>query len=392
MPTGDYSTWSFRNPEDSRPRPEQRLTSPLLLSALILLAIASLTLSVALIWRDYFSGSDAVPRAVTPRGDLAADEKATIDLYNQAKQSVVHITSLANRRDSYTFNLQQVPEGTGSGFIWDEDGHVVTNFHVIQHADSAIVTLWDQSSWKARLIGAYPDKDLAVLRIDVPRNKLKPIPIGRSDDLQVGQKAFAIGNPFGLDQTLTTGIISALGREIDSVNKRPIRNMIQTDAAINPGNSGGPLLDSAARLIGVNTAIFSPSGTSAGIGFAIPVDEVNRVVPQLIRDGKVTRPGLGVQVATDQFARQQGKNGVLIFSVQPDSPAAQAGLRPTRRDPTTGGIIYGDVIVAIDGKEVKKTNDLFATLETYKVGQTVTVTVERDGHKVDVSVVLAPVE
>jgi S1-C subfamily serine protease len=351
-------------------------------------------LSGTLIWRDFFyrSGSDAVPRAITPRGDLAADEKATIELYNQAKPSVVHITSLANRRDYLSFNVQQVPEGTGSGFVWDQDGHIVTNYHVIQHADAAVVTLWDQTSWKARTVGTYPDKDLAVLQIDAPRGKLTPIPIGRSDDLQVGQKAFAIGNPFGLDQTLTTGIISALGREIESVSKRPIRNVIQTDAAINPGNSGGPLLDSAARLIGVNTAIFSPSGVSVGIGFAIPVDEVNRIVPQLIANGKITRPGLGVQVATDQLARQLQKTGVLIIGVQPDSPAEKAGLRRTKRDASTGSIILGDVIVAVDGKAVKTTNDLFALLDTKKVGDTVTVTVEREAKKVDVPVTLAPVE
>jgi S1-C subfamily serine protease len=365
-----------------------------LLPALILLTLASLALSGTLVWRDWVgrSGLDAVPRAITPRGDLAADEKTTIEIYNEAKPSVVHITSLANRRDSLSLNVQQVPEGTGTGIVWDEDGHIVTNYHVIQKADAEVVTLWDQTSWKARTVGSYPDKDLAVLQIDAPRSKLKPIAVGRSDDLQVGQKVFAIGNPFGLDQTLTTGIISALGREIESANKRPIQNMIQTDAPINPGNSGGPLLDSAGRLIGVNTAIFSPSGASVGIGFAIPVDEVNRVVPQLIRNGKVTRPGLGVHVATDQLSRQLNKEGVLIIAVQPDSPADKAGLRPTKRDPSSGSIVLGDVIVAIDGKEIKKTSDLFSALDAHKVGDTVTVTVERDGKKVDVPVTLAPVE
>jgi S1-C subfamily serine protease len=365
-------------------------------SALMLVAAALFALSVILLWRDWYyyhhNTADAEPRAVTPRGELAAEEKATIELYNQTRPSVVHITTLANRRDSLSFNVQQVPEGTGSGFIWDDDGHVVTNYHVIQNADAAVVMLWDQSTWKARLVGGYPDKDLAVLQIDAPHSKLKKIPVGRSDDLQVGQKAFAIGNPFGLDQTLTTGIISALGREIESVTKRTIKNVIQTDAPINPGNSGGPLLDSSARLIGVNTAIFSPSGTSAGIGFAIPVDEVNRVVPQLIRNGKVTRPGMGVHVATDQLARQLKQTGVLIMDVEPDSPASRAGLRPTRRDAATGHINVGDVIVAIDGQPIQKVNDLFSTLESHKVGETVTVTVRRDGQQVDVQVTLAAVE
>jgi S1-C subfamily serine protease len=251
-----------------------------------------LGLGLVLAWRFWprapWTGLDpnAVPRAVTPRGDLAEDEKTTIAIFRQASPSVVHITTLALRQDAFSLDLFQIPRGTGSGFVWDQDGHVVTNYHVIQGADAARVTLADQSSWTARLVGAYPDKDLAVLMIDAPKNRLRPIPVGTSHDLQVGQKVFAIGNPFGLDQSLTTGVISALGREIESVTRQTIKDMIQTDAAINPGNSGGPLLDSAGRLIGVNTAIFSPSGAYAGIGFAIPVDEVNRVVPKLIRHGK----------------------------------------------------------------------------------------------------------
>jgi S1-C subfamily serine protease len=300
---------------------------------------------------------------------------------------VVHITTLAVRQDAFSLDLFQIPRGTGSGFVWDQDGHVVTNFHVIQGADAARVTLADQSSWSARLVGAYPDKDLAVLVIGAPRDRLRPIPVGTSHDLQVGQKVFAIGNPFGLDHSLTTGVISALGREIESVNRRAIKDMIQTDAAINPGNSGGPLLDSAGRLIGVNTAIFSPSGAYAGIGFAIPVDEVNRVVPQLIKHGKVTRPGLGVQVAPDQLTRQLGLKGVLIFEVQPDGPAAKAGLRPTRRD-ENNRLLLGDVIVAINGRPVRSVNELLDVLEQHQVGDTVPVTVLRDGQERQVSVTL----
>ncbi|MGZ3494793.1 MAG: S1C family serine protease, partial [Thermodesulfobacteriota bacterium] len=277
-----------------------------------------LILAVVLLWRFWpdlsppAPGIDphAVPRPITPRGDLAEDEKSTIALFKQASPSVVHITTLATVLGVLNLDILQIPQGTGSGFIWDEKGHIVTNFHVMQEADAARVTLADQSSWKARLVGAYPDKDLAVLVIDAPNNRLQPMPLGTSHDLQVGQKVFAIGNPFGLDRTLTTGVISALGREIESVTRRRIREVIQTDAAINPGNSGGPLLDSAGRLIGVNTAIFSPSGAYAGIGFAIPSDEVARVVPQIIKHGKVVRPGMGIQVAPDQLTRQLNLKGV----------------------------------------------------------------------------------
>lgn len=344
----------------------------------------SLVLAMVL-WQFWANGavpgnSGATPRAVTPRGELNADEKSTIALFRQASPTVVNITTLTVARDSFTMNLLQIPEGTGSGFIWDDAGHVVTNFHVIQNADGAQVTLADHSTWKARRVGVAPDKDLAVLKIDVPKNRLPPIPIGSSKDLQVGQRVFAIGNPFGLDQTLTTGIISALGREIDSVTGRPIQGVIQTDAAINPGNSGGPLLDSAGRLIGVNAAIFSPSGASAGIGFAIPVDTVNLIVPQLIRFGKVTRPGLGVQVAEDQLARQLGLTGVLIVEVTPNGSAAKAGLRPTRRD-ASGQVKLGDVIVAVDGKRVESVNDLFLLMEQYRIGDAVTLTVTRDGAR-----------
>lgn len=248
-----------------------------------------LGVGAVLVWRlaprltGYWTDSAVVPREVMLRGDLFEDEKRTIDLFKRSSPSAVHITTVGRPSSR---NPRQIPHGTGSGFIWDREGRVVTNYHVIRGAASAQVTLSDGSDWQARLVGGFPDKDLAVLVIDAPRDRLRPIPIGTSHDLQVWQKVFAIGNPFGLDRTLTTGIISALGREIESVTDQTIRDVIQTDAAINPGNSGGPLLDSAGRLIGVNTAIQSPSGASAGIGFAIPVDEVNRVVPQLIQQGK----------------------------------------------------------------------------------------------------------
>ncbi|MGH7871781.1 MAG: S1C family serine protease [Candidatus Binatia bacterium] len=333
----------------------------------------------------------AAPRQIVARGDLAAQEKSTIALFRQASPSVLHITAIAVQRDLFTLKPYQIPEGTGSGFIWDTSGNVITNFHVIQNADAAQVTLADQSNWKAKLVGAAPDKDLAVLKIDAPANRLPAIPIGTSKDLQVGQSVFAIGNPFGLDQSLTTGVISALGREIESVTRRPIQGVIQTDAAINPGNSGGPLLDSAGRLIGVNTAIYSPSGVSAGIGFAIPVDTVNRIVPEVIRYGKVTRPGIGIQIAEEQIAERLGVNGVLVVDVVAGSAAAKAGFRPTRRE-ASGRVRLGDVITAVNGQKVESPNELFLLLEKYKVGDAVNVTVLRDGKSVQIKVALDAVQ
>jgi S1-C subfamily serine protease len=378
-----------------RGRPPRRSSSPWLAPVLILLVVCGSLLLGMLLWHKYQDYREArdrniygTPRAITPRGDLSEIEKTNIDIYKNAKPSVVHITSLSVQRDEWNLNAQEVPEGTGSGFIWDEGGHVVTNYHVIKDADVAHVTLADHTTWRASLVGAAPDKDLAVLHIDAPKGKLVKIPVGQSSNLQVGQMAYAIGNPFGLDLTLTTGIISALGREIRSVTKRSIKNVIQTDAAINPGNSGGPLLDSAGRLIGVNTAIYSPSGSSAGIGFAIPVDEVNRVVPQLIKNGKLERPGLGVQVAYDQTARGLGvEKGALLVNVFRNSPAAKAGLRPTSRT-RSRDILLGDVIVAIDDKPVEKANDFFDILEQYKIGDTVTLTILRDGEQKQVKATL----
>lgn len=372
---------------------EARLRSRM--SAFFLAALALVSISLIFIRGAWLNGAAlndtrATPRAVSPRGELMAGEKSTIALFKQASPAVVNITALGVERDLFTLNLYQIPQGTGSGFVWDTAGNIITNFHVIQNATAAQVTLADQSNWKAQLVGVAPDKDLAVLKVDVPANKLRPIPIGTSKDLQVGQSVFAIGNPFGLDQTLTTGIISALNREIESVTRRPIQGVIQSDAAINPGNSGGPLLDSAGRLIGVNTAIYSPSGASAGIGFAIPVDTVNRIVTELIRFGKVTRPGFGLQPAEDFQTEQLGINGVLILNVAPGSAAAKVGMRPTRRD-KSGRILLGDVITAVDGKKVASQNDLYLILENYRVGDVVTVSLQRDGKAVQVKVALEAV-
>lgn len=322
----------------------------------------------------------AQPRAASPRGALDAEELNNISVFKRVSPSVVHITTLAVQRDFFSLRTSEQPSGTGTGFIWDEAGHVVTNFHVIQGGDRATVTLNDQSSYPAKLVGAFPDRDIAVLRIEAPRDKLPAIAVGTSRELQVGQKVYAIGNPFGLDQTLTTGIVSALNREIESVTRRTIKGAIQTDAAINPGNSGGPLLDSAGRLIGVNTAIYSPSGASAGIGFAIPVDEVNRIVPRLIRDGRFIRPALGVTSGPENLAKALGApKGVLLVNVVDGSPAAAAGLKPFGRD-RLGRIVQGDVITAVDSQAVADLDDMLSLLETRQIGEKVTLTVWRAGQ------------
>jgi S1-C subfamily serine protease len=336
-------------------------------------------------WRDL--DPDVVQRPVAARGDLAEIERTTIEVFRAASPSVVHITTLVTAAGPFSLDVQQIPQGTGSGFVWDKDGHIVTNHHVISNASAAVIILADGSSWQGRLVGSYPAKDLAVLVIDAPAHLLQPIMVGSSADLAVGQMTLAIGNPFGLDQTLTTGVVSALDREIVSTPGRAIRNIIQTDAAVNPGNSGGPLLDSAGRLIGVNSSILSPSGAFAGIGFAIPVDEVNRIVTQLIRHGEIVRPSLGVTLAPDQLTERLQLDGVLIMRVDPGGPAARAGLQPTKRD-VWGNISLGDVIVAIDDEEVESTADFFAVLEEREPGDEVTLTVVRDGQPTSVPLTL----
>ncbi len=335
------------------------------------------------IWRP-----QAEPRPIIARGDLAEDEESTIELFRRASPSVVYITTTRAVRRGMSFNVLEIPQGSGSGVIWDRDGHIVTNFHVILNADRARVTLSDGTVRYASPVGLSPDNDLAVLRIDVRGVPIEPIPIGTSQDLEVGQKVFAIGNPFGFDHTLTTGVISGLGRQIKALTGQMINDVIQTDAAINPGNSGGPLLDSAGLLIGVNAAIYSPSGAYAGIGFAVPVDTLNQIVPDLIRHGKVVRPVLGLQPANRNIMRQLGRKGVLVLDVVKGSPAEEAGIRPTVVDPEQDSIILGDIIVAIDGKEVESREALIAMLGPYKVDDEIVVTVDRAGKKVDVPVKL----
>ncbi len=312
--------------------------------------------------------------------DLGADERATIEVFENVSSSVVYITGTTLRRDFFSFDVFEVPQGTGSGFIWDDQGHVVTNFHVIYRANTVHVVLQDKRSFEAEVVGTDPDHDIAVLKIDASSSSLRPIPVGSSEKLRVGQKALAIGNPFGLDYTLTTGVISALGRTIESISGRTIHGVIQTDAAINPGNSGGPLLDSYGRLIGINTAIASPSGAYAGVGFAVPVDLVNRYVPQLLKYGKIIRPGLGVTLIEASLTEKWGVEGAVILNVSKGSSAEKSGLRGTKRN-VWGQIQLGDIIVKVDSHEIGNRNDLLDALDQYRIGDVIRVEFYRDNKR-----------
>lgn len=360
--------------------PQQTSAAPAVpasLVAILLIAVAGVMLQNAG-FLPGFGGRAAVdPRPVTPRGDLSDDEKTTIQIFREASPSVVHITTLSHQRDRLSFKIQEIPEGTGTGFIYDDAGHVVTNFHVIRNAQAAKVMLADNSTWDARLIGVEPDKDVAVLKIDAPPGRLTKVAIGESGNLQVGQKVFAIGSPFGLDQTLTTGVISGLGREISSVSGRAIQGVIQTDAAINPGNSGGPLLDSAGRLIGVNTMIVSTSGEFSGIGFAVPIDIVNQVVPELIKSGRLEKGVLGIKPFDDSITRRLGiAKGVLINEVFEQSGAAEAGMQSTYVD-DNGNIHLGDVVLKVAGRTIDSVKDIHKALEGKKPGEEVGVEISR---------------
>ncbi|MBU1433001.1 trypsin-like peptidase domain-containing protein, partial [Myxococcota bacterium] len=292
---------------------------------------------------------------------LSDGESRDIALFAAASPAVVFITNIALYKRPFQLDPDALPQGAGTGLIWDERGHIVTNFHVIAHADALRVTLADQRDVPAKIIGVAPNQDLAVLKIDLT-DLPPPLRVGRSDDLQVGQHVLAIGNPFGLDRSLTTGVVSALDRSIQAMSGRMIQGVIQTDASINPGNSGGPLLDSAGRLIGVNTAIKSPSGASAGIGFAVPVDTLKRVIPQLIKHGRLTRPQLGVRAAHAAISRRIGLEGVLLLEVTPGGLADQLGLKGTRRG-RSGRLILGDVLLALNGVPLRNGEDLIAALE-----------------------------
>jgi S1-C subfamily serine protease len=325
--------------------------------------------------------------------DLLESEWATIRLFENAAPSVCYITTSNVRMDLWTRNISEIKRGTGSGFVWDREGHIVTNYHVIQGADRAQVTLSDQSTWSAKLIGSAPEKDLALLKIEAETERLLPIPLGQSNNLRVGQNVYAIGNPFGLDQTLTTGVVSALGREIESVAGIPIRDAIQTDAAINPGNSGGPLLNSSGQLIGVNTAIYSPSGASAGIGFSIPVEVVKWVIPELMIHGKIMRPVLGVELARTEITNRLVEEdilplkGALVIDVTPGSGAQKAGIEPTRRN-YYGEIVWGDLIVSFEGQKISSNDDLFLALEKYQPGAEVELEIIRKDERYKILVTL----
>ncbi|MGE0870921.1 MAG: S1C family serine protease [Kofleriaceae bacterium] len=329
---------------------------------------------------------DPRPIAQRPDDKLGADEQSTIEVFEKFSASVVHVTSLETRRDRFTLDVTEIPQGVGTGFVWDRSGHIVTNAHVIEHGSRAVVTLNDGTKYPATIVGREPNKDLAVLKIDAPAAKLVPLPIGQSASLKVGQKVLAIGNPFGLDQTLTTGVISGLGREIRSPNGRSIFDVIQTDASINPGNSGGPLLDSAGRLIGINTAIYSPSGANAGIGFAVPVDTINEFVPKIIKHVRSTRPGLGIDILGDRMAQQQRIVGVVVMGVLRGGAAERAGIRPAQQ--VQGGWVLGDVIVKVGDDVIQGSSDLFRALDARKVGDVVEVTVENQGERRTVKVEL----
>ena len=332
---------------------------------------------------------NAEPRVVSARGNLADLEKSTIDIFNHTSPSVVFISTHKVVRSFWSRDIRKVPKGTGSGFIWDEYGHLVTNYHVIEGASEANIRLNDGRTYQARLVGGSPNHDLAVLKIDVNFDLPPAVPIGTSDDLQVGQSVFAIGNPFGLDYTLTSGIVSALNRSLSSDSNLIINNLIQTDAAINPGNSGGPLLDSAGRLIGINTAIYSPSGAYAGIGFAVPVNTVNRVIPQLIANGRYNSPSLGISIddnINSQITRQLGIQGVVILDIEPNSPASKVMLQSAKI--TRFGITLGDVIQSVNEVQITNVKSLLSALDNYNSGDTVSIGIMRDNNVIVVQISL----
>ena len=355
----------------------------------LIVGVFALALAVALTGTKRWAGGpysgDAQPRLIAARGQLLADEQVAIAMFKVISPSVVFITSKQISHDLFNLRAADVEEDAGSGFVWDPNGYIVTNYHVVQNSESIQVALGDQSVWKATRVGADPDKDVAVLKVEAPANLLPPIPIGTSGDLQVGQRVFAIGNPFGYDQTLTSGVISGLGREITGAGSRPIRGVIQTDAPLNPGNSGGPLLDSAGRVIGMNTAILSPTGAYAGIGFATPIDCINRIVPEIIRGEKVPTPNLGATTAPDHLVRRLGLEGVLILTIAPNTTAEKAGLHGTKRN-DLGKIVLGDLITAVDGQPVHTADDLLRIIDQHKVGDIIRLTILREGKKMDVAV------
>lgn len=320
--------------------------------------------------------------SIDTRG-LLESERNTIRVFQQAGNSVVNVSSIKIAFSNSFFDPEpmEVPSGAGSGFVWDKAGHIVTNFHVIQGSDLFNISFkGDKKQYRAKLVGSEPKKDIAVLKLEQMPKQIYPIKAGTSGNLLVGQKALAIGNPFGLDHTMTSGIISALGRKIKGIGGVKIHGMIQADTSINPGNSGGPLLNSQGKLIGMNTMIYSGSGTSAGIGFAVPVDTISAIVPQLIKHGKVKRPGLGIGILDDYHKSYFGvTKGIVIKYVKPSSPAGKAGLRGMERD-RYGKYYVGDIIIKIDGVLINSYDDIYHVLDKHKVGDYVAVTYKRKGR------------
>lgn len=318
-------------------------------------------------------------------------ENKTIDIYRKATPSTVNVSNIKLARNSFYGDVE-VPQGAGSGWVWDDKGHIVTNYHVVHGGNSFVVTFYnDSKQYKANLVGTAPEKDIAVLKLQEMPKKLVPISVGGSKELQVGQSTFAIGSPFGLDHTLTTGVVSALGRQIEGFGGVKINDMIQTDAAINMGNSGGPLLNSFGELIGMNTMIFSTTGSSAGLGFAVPIDTIKVIVPQIVQHGRVIRPGLGIAIVPDSMKKRimRSDSGIIISYVDEKGSAAKAGLKGMTQD-NFGRIYIGDIILKIDGKDVNGLDDIYQILETKKIGDTILVDYKRDGKKIRVKVVLQP--
>jgi len=365
-------------------------TLPLLGLLLGLLLGVALVYGTRSLTAPRLNNPDAVERVPEPRTGSDPEEDEAVRVFKQTRESVVNVDTVVRVRQ-LDMRLAEQQTGTGSGFLWDDEGRVVTNFHVVREAAASRgtlrVVLADRSAYDATLVGAAPEFDLAVLQIAAPKDKLKKIRVGRSGDLEVGHKVYAIGNPFGLSLSMTKGIVSALDREIDSQTDRTITGVIQTDAPINPGNSGGPLLDRDGRLVGVNTAIKSPSGGNVGIGFAIPVDTVNPVVTELIQRGRTLQPDLGVKLVDQRRVRRAGfAAGVMVQSVEPLGPAEKAGLRGVVADRQTGDVTPGDVITKVNGVAVVGTAEFTRTLGNAKPGDVWKLAVERDGEARSVEV------
>ena len=323
-----------------------------------------------------------------PPGARTEDERNTISVFKSAAQSTVFVTQTRVVEDYYAGTLQEVPAGSGSGFVWDDKGTIVTNYHVVEGARSLTVTFHDQQTFEAKVIGLEPRKDIAVLRVEAPAKLLIPMHVAKGEQLEVGQKAIAIGNPFGLDHTLTTGVISAIGRQVQGAGGVSIRDMIQTDAAINPGNSGGPLLDSSGQLIGMNTMIYSKSGASAGIGFAVPISTISRIVPQIVKTGRAEQIGIGINVdPLQKLERRLGLDGVIIIHVPEGGAASAAGLHGLTR--TRRGLALGDVIVGVDNARVAHFDDLYTVLDSHKADDVVKLTVVRGEAQVAITIKLS---